>query len=147
MTEDTGDILRDIRRWVKVIGIQEAKAVMDDALSAEDSGDQEELRIIYHLSNGENSTRHIAEHVSVGKDAISTRQKSWAKMGLLEKEHSRASYEHVISLEEAGIEIPEIPEPEEEPEETKISTESKEESTEELVEEDLVEEPELIDYE
>ena len=144
MTEDTDDILRGIRRWVKVIGIQEAKAVMDDALSAEDSGDQEELRIIYHLSNGENSTRDIAEHVSVGKDAISTRQKSWAKMGLLEKEHSRASYEHVISLEEAGIEIPKIPEPEEEPE---ISTESKEEDPEELVEEDLVEGPEMIDYE
>lgn len=142
MTEDTDDILRDIRRWVKIIGIQEAKSVMDDALSAEDAEDQEELRIIYHLSDGEHSTRDIAEYVSVGRQAVSNRQSSWSKMGLLEKEHSRAPYEHVISLEEAGLEVPEIPEPEEDSEETEESTESEEE-----VEEDLVEEPELTDYE
>jgi DNA-binding MarR family transcriptional regulator len=143
VTEDTDDILRDIRRWVKVIGIQEAKSVMDDALSAEDPEDQEELRIIYHLSDGEHSTRDITEHVSVGRNTVSRRQKSWAKMGLLEKEHSRAPYEHVISLEEAGLEVPEIPEPEEESEEAEESTESEEEESEE----ELVEEPELTDYE
>lgn len=138
MTEDTDDILRDIQRWVKIIGIQEAKLVMDDALSAEDPEDQEELRIIYHLSDGEHSTRDIAEHVSVGRQAVSNRQSSWSKMGLLEKEHSRAPYEHVISLKEAGLEVPEIPDPKEELEET---TESEE------TEEDLVDEPELTDYE
>jgi len=147
VTEDTDDILRDIRRWVKVIGIQEAKSVMDEALSAEDPKDQEELRIIYYLSDGEHSTRDIAEHVLVGKDAISARQKSWAKMGLLEKEHSRAPYEHVISLEEAGLEVPEIPGPEEESDEAEEPTESDEKETEEDAEEDLVEEPELTDYE
>jgi DNA-binding MarR family transcriptional regulator len=128
-----------------VIGIQEAKSVIDDALSAEDPEDQEELRIIYHLSDGENSTRDIAEHVSVKKDAISARQKSWAKMGLLEKEHSRAPYKNVISLEEAGLEVPQIPEPEEESEEADESTDPENEADEET--EDLVEEPELTDYE
>lgn len=147
MTEETDDILRDIQRWVKIIGIQEAKSVMDDALSAEDPADQEELRTIYHLSNGENSTRDIAEHVSVGRNAVSTRQKSWSKMGLLEKEHSRAPYEHVISLEEAGLEVPEIPKPDEESEEAEESPESEENEAGEEVEEELVEEPELTDYE
>lgn len=142
MTEDTDDILRDIRRWVKIIGIQEAKSVMDSALSAEDPDDQEELRIIYHLSDGDHATRDIAKHVSVGRQAVSNRQSSWSKMGLLEKEHSRAPYEHVISLEEAGLEVPDIPEPDEESEgEESIESEGEES------EEDLVEEPELGDYE
>jgi DNA-binding MarR family transcriptional regulator len=147
VTEDTDDILRDIRRWVKIIGIQEAKSVMNEALSAEDSQAQEELRIIYHLSDGEHSTRDIAEHVSVGRQAVSNRQSSWSKMSLLEKEHSRAPYEHVISLEEAGLEVPEIPDPEEESDEAAESHGSAEGDTEEEVEEDLVDEPELTDYE
>jgi len=147
VTEDTDDILRDIRQWVKIIGIQEAKYVMDEALSAEDSEAQEELRIIYHLTDGEHSTRDIAEYVSVGRQAVSNRQSSWSKMGLLEKEHSRAPHEHVISLEEAGLEAPEIPDPEEESDEAAESPESAEEDTEEEVEEDFVDEPELTDYE
>jgi DNA-binding MarR family transcriptional regulator len=132
---------------VKIIGIQEAKSVMDDALSAEDSKDQETLRMIYHLSDGTNSTRDIAEYVSVGRNAISRRQKSWAKMGLLEREHSRAPYEHVITLEEAGLEVPEIQDIEQESEEGDDSTEPEEEDNKKEAEEDLVEEPELEDYE
>lgn len=143
MTEDTDDILRDIRRWIKIIGIQEAKSIMNAALSAEDPEDQEELRIIYHLSDGEHSTRGITEHVSVGRSTVSRRQKSWAKMGLLEKEHSRVPYEHIISLEEAGLEVPEISEPEGDTEEA----EEFEESNGIETKEDLVDEPELTDYE
>ncbi|WP_152418531.1 MULTISPECIES: hypothetical protein [unclassified Haloferax] len=143
MTEDRDDILRDIRRWVKIIGIQEAKNIMDDALSAEDSEEEEQLRLVYHLTDGEHSTRDIYDYADFGRNKIIDLQKSWAKMGLLEKEHSRAPYEHVISLEEAGVEVPEVPKPEEEPEEPKESTESEEDGSEE----ELVEEPELTDYE
>lgn len=142
MTEDTDDILRDIRRWVKIIGIQEAKSIMDDALSAENPEEEEQLRLVYHLTDGEHSTRDIYDYAGFGRNKIIDLQKSWGKMGLLEKEHSRAPYEHIISLEEAGLEVPEIPEPEEESEETEESTETKEDS-----EEELVEEPELGDYE
>jgi len=147
VTEKTDDILRDIRRWVKIIGIQEARDIMIDALSAEDSEEQENLRLVYHLSDGEHSTRDIHDVVSFGRQKIMRKQKEWAKMGLLEKEHSRAPYEHVISLEEAGLEVPEIPDPEEESDETAESHQSAEEDTEEEVEENLVDEPELTDYE
>lgn len=143
MTEDTDDILRDIRRWLKILGIQEAKSVMDAALSADNPEDQEELRTIYYLSDGKHSVRSISEHVSVGRNTVSRRQKSWAKMGLLEKEHSRAPYKHVISLEEAGLEVPEISKLDEDTEDAEESVEPNEIETGE----DLVEEPELIDYE
>lgn len=108
MTEDTDDILRDIRRWVKIIGTQKAKSVMEEALSADDPKTEKELRVIYHLTNGENSTRDIAEHVSVSRQTVSNRQGGWSKMGLVEKDHPQAPYESIISLEEAGIEVPEV---------------------------------------
>lgn len=114
MSEETVSVLKDIQRWVKIIGIQEARDVMSDALSADDEEEETELRITYHLSNGENSTRNIANHVSHGRDWVSNRQQQWAKMGLVEQEHSRSPYEHVITLEEAGLEVPEIPTSEEE---------------------------------
>ena len=84
---------------------------MVDALSSEDSKQEKDLRISYHLSDGEHSVRTIADHVSVSRTSVSNYQKQWARMGLLEREHSRASFESVISLEEAGIEVPEIPQP------------------------------------
>jgi hypothetical protein len=64
-------------------------------------------------------------------------------MGLLEREHSRAPYKHVIPLEDAGLEVPEISKLDGDTEDTEESVESTEIETGE----DLVEEPELIDYE
>lgn len=111
MSDEAVTVLKDIQRWIKIIGIQEAREVLGNALSGSSDDENEELRIIYYLTNGENSTRDIARHVSIGKDAIGSRQQQWAKMGLVEKEHQRAPYKSLISLEEAGLEVPEIPEP------------------------------------
>jgi len=146
VTEDTDDILRDIRRWVKIIGIQEAKSVIDDALSAEDAEEEEQLRLVYHLTDGEHSTRDIYDYADFGRNKIINLQKSWSKMGLLEKEHTRAPYESVISLEEAGLEVPEVPD-ESESEEVEESDDSAEENPEEEAGEHLVDEPELTNYE
>ena len=112
MDEEVKETLNNIERWMKIIGIQQTRPLLMEMLSSEDPEEEKNLRIIYHLSNGENSTRDIADRVSVGKTAVSRRQKRWAKIGLVEKEHSRAPYQHVISLEEAGIPVPDIPDPE-----------------------------------
>lgn len=108
MDSEALSVLDEIRRWVRIIGIQEAREVLEDALSDEIEKKEEELRIIYHLTNGENSTRHIASHVSVSRMTVSNRQRQWAKMGLVEKSSPNSPYQHVISLEEAGMEVPEI---------------------------------------
>lgn len=114
MSDEVVEVLKDIQRWVQIIGIQEAREVMEDGLSDDDEVVQNDLRIAYHLTNGDNSTRDIATHVSGGRDWVSSRQRQWAKMGLVEQEHSRAPYEHIITLEEAGMDIPEVPTDEEE---------------------------------
>lgn len=110
MTDDTNEILRDIRRWLKIIGIQEAKPVIRDALSDEDEEVQRALRITYHLTNGEHSTRDIAEYIQYEYGWVATRQGEWSNMGLVERDSPNASYQHIIGLEEIGLEVPELPE-------------------------------------
>lgn len=109
MSDRTVVLLEEIERWVKIIGIQEARDVLRNALS--DRGDipEEELRIIYHLTNGENSQSDIESHVSASSSTISNKQQLWASMGLIEKDQPNSPYKHLITLEEAGIEVPSIP--------------------------------------
>lgn len=114
MTEDSEDILRDIRRWLKIMGLQEAKPLLTDALTHDDDQRQEDLRTTYHLTNGENGKQEIAKYITFSRGWVSDRQNEWANLGLVERDKPNSPYEHLIGLEEAGIEIPDIAEPEEE---------------------------------
>ncbi|WP_327053160.1 hypothetical protein [Halomicrococcus gelatinilyticus] len=149
MTEDTDDILRDIRRWVKIIGIQEAKPALVESLSSDDEEEERDLRITYHLTDGEHSTRDISERISYSRYWISSRYDEWSNMGVIERDGSNSPYEHIISLEEAGIEIPEIPDPEEDFEDSGESSdgeETEEDESSESAEEDTAASAELTDY-
>lgn len=113
MTEDSEGlvtVLEDIRRWVKIIGIQEAKPLLKDALSAENGETRLHKRQVYHLTDGNHSTRDIPDIVEPSRSTVMRWQSQWAAMGLLEKNGGNAPYNHVISLEEAGLETPELPE-------------------------------------
>lgn len=113
MADETVEVLKDIREWVRLIGIQEAQDVLDHALSETDTISEEEHRIIYYLTNGENGARDIANHVSVSKDTISNRQQKGEAMGLVGRNRVNAPYTQYITLKEAGLEIPDIPDSEE----------------------------------
>ncbi|GAB3679671.1 hypothetical protein GCM10028857_01360 [Salinarchaeum chitinilyticum] len=113
---ETVEVLKDIRRWVKVIGLQEAKPLLMDALSDEDEERQRDLRITYHLTDGEHGRRDIEDYISYSRGWVGARHTEWANMGLVERDSSSSSYRHVIELEEAGLEVPEIPDLEEETE-------------------------------
>ena len=156
MTEDTDEILRDIRRWVKIIGIQQAKPALLEALSSDDDEEERDLRIAYHLTDGEHGTRDIAERISYSRYWIMSRYEEWSNLGVIEREGPSSPYHHIVSLEEAGIEVPEIPDPEEDSEDSDESTESTDEpenEENEVAEEQESEEPEtakaaeLTDYE
>jgi predicted transcriptional regulator len=96
-------------KWVKFMGMQDAKEVVEDAVSHEDDEKEEELRIAYELTNGENSSTDIASRISVSQKTVSNWQKKWSKRGIADKDGKQSSYEHLISLEELGLECPEIP--------------------------------------
>lgn len=109
-------VLKDIRRWVKLLGLEEARSKLRAALEDDDTNKETENQIIYHLTNGENSSREIAKFVSVGRRTVSNRHDQWAKEGLVEKVVESGFYQKLIALEEAGISTPEIREKEEESE-------------------------------
>lgn len=135
------DILKDIRRWVKITGLQEAKPVLKDALSHDDEERQRDLRIVYHLTDGSNSRRDIEDDISFSRAWVGDRHAEWSNMGLIERDGPNDQYRHIISLQEAGIEVPEPRENgEEEGEEEQAMAEERDD-------EDSQEEAELTDYE
>lgn len=124
------EVLKDIRRWVKIIGLQEAKPVLKEALSDEDEQKQRDLRITYHHTNGENSIRAITDMISYSRGWVSDRYKEWSNMGLIERDSQSYSYRHIISLEEAGMDVPEPREPDNETEDEEEISEPENEEAE-----------------
>jgi hypothetical protein len=119
------ELLEDIRLWVKIIGVQEAKVILKDILSDPDDEDREKaLRISNHLTDGSNSNADIAKHIDYSSEFVRNRQNEWADLGLLERSASNQPYRKIISMSEVGIEIPDIPDPKEDQEKEDASTPS-----------------------
>lgn len=113
MDENETEVMEEILKWLEFMGRQEAVAVVTDALDfGGDVKRERAARIAYQLTNGENSTRHIAEHIPFSKDWVSDRHQEWATMGIVRKDGSQSPYEHILSLDELGIDYPEISEAE-----------------------------------
>lgn len=107
---DMVDLLQDIRRWLKFSNISEARSKVTDAVENGDDEVQRDNKIIYHLSDGEHSSRDIAEYVSVSFQTVNARQSDWADLGLLEKPSGNSSYQKLVELDEVGLSAPDIPE-------------------------------------
>lgn len=104
------EVLKDIRRWIKFSNLGDARSKLYEAILEEDNQKEKENKIIFYLSNGERSGYDIAEFVSVTPRTVSNRQKEWAEMGLMEKLGPSRPYRKLISLEEVGLGVPDIPE-------------------------------------
>lgn len=110
--DDLVSVLEDIRRWVKIIGLQEAIPVLNEVLFDENDEDRDRaLKIVYHLTDGTNSNDDIAQYIDYSSEFVRRRQNEWADLGLLERDKANQPYSHVISLEQAGIEVPDISNP------------------------------------
>jgi hypothetical protein len=107
------EVMGEILKWLEFMGRQEAVGVVNDALDFGGNEQKEQAaKIAYQLTNGENSTRHIAEQIQFGKNWVSNRHQEWATLGIVRKDGPRSPYEHILSLDELGIDYPEIPESE-----------------------------------
>lgn len=105
-SDDTVKVLKDIRRWIKLIGLEEIREGVQEAVSDDDDKKEGENKIMFHLSDGSKSTKDIEEYVSVSYKTVSERQQKWARMGLMEKPAENQPYRKLVTLEEAGIEVP-----------------------------------------
>lgn len=104
------ELLEEILRWLKFMGRQEARKVVAEALHYDGEDREKAAKIAYQLTNGENTTKDIARHISFSYKWVSERHIEWAKQGIVEKDGQQSPYEHILSLDELGIAHPEIPE-------------------------------------
>jgi len=128
MAERQTEILEEMLNWIRFMGMNEARDVIDDALSYEENEEKERsARIAYELTDGTNSTTDIEAYIDYSYKWVSSRQIEWAKLGIVDKPGENQSYEHLASLTELGLDCPDIPDPETEDEQeddTKEETES-----------------------
>jgi hypothetical protein len=112
MPERQTEILEEMLNWIRFMGMNEARDVIDDALSYEDDEKKERsARIAYELTDGTNSTTDIEDYIDYSYRWVSRRQMEWAKLGIVDKPGENRSYEHLASLTELGLDCPEIPDP------------------------------------
>lgn len=104
-------LLEEAVKWLKFIGRNEAKDVVKDALEFKDKKKTRDAKIVYQLTNGQNSTKDIEKYISFSYRWVSTRHQEWANLGIVEKESQQSPYKHILPLDELGISYPDIPEP------------------------------------
>lgn len=126
-------LLEEAVKWLKFIGRNEAQEVVKDAVNFEDESKSKDAKIVYQLTNGQNSTKDIEEYISYSYQWVSNRHQEWAALGIVEKESSQAQYEHISSLDTLGIDYPDIPDLD------KSSKEQKENEGSENVEQSTIE--------
>lgn len=102
------ELLDEIRRWLKLNALDKVKDKFDRLVLNDDKMTEKDNLIIFHLSDGDNSTKEISKYVSVSRETVRTRQKEWASAGLLEKKSSYSPYNKLVQLDELGISVPDI---------------------------------------
>lgn len=65
---------------------------------------------IFYPTNGTRSTSEIASLDEESQSMVSRRHREWGRVGLLEKPKENQPYNKLIALQEAGLDVPEIPE-------------------------------------
>lgn len=100
---DIYPVLCNILRWARVAAISLIASRIDQELALEP-----QKLLVYHLSDGENSSRDIASIVkSVSHMTVTNYWKNWARIGIVEPSPSRKGrWRKIIELEELGIDVP-----------------------------------------
>lgn len=112
------DPMQEAARWLRFLGMQEAREIIDDALTVENNADKEEnKRRVYELTDGENSKRAIARMTGVPRGTVGSWHRQWAQLGIVNKDGARDPYEHLISLKALGLDRPADLKPEEDEDE------------------------------
>jgi hypothetical protein len=99
------ELLHELVKWTKFQAWGKVKDVLLGVLN------NDEQKKIYHLSDGINSSRKIAEKVSAGHSTIVKYWNEWANFNIVEPIPVKGGglrYKKMFNLEDFGIEIPKI---------------------------------------
>jgi transposase len=124
-TSEQTEILREILKWIKFAGAKEVKNVLLATL------DNEQKRLIYHLSDGNRGSLEIAKAAGISDTTVRRYWASWARQGIVESLKVRGGerYKKSFELEDFGIEGPQ-PKSSVQPNEAKEVTETRQEEIE-----------------
>lgn len=106
MEKSDSELLGEMAKWLKVMGIQEVIPLFNDIFDFDDDEKERSAKIVYELTNGRNGQRDIEAHIEYSYDWVSRRQQEWANYGLVEKDNPNSPYRHIVSLPDVGIEVP-----------------------------------------
>jgi len=97
------ELLEEIRKWSRFQSWKEVKEVLLDVLGDDAS------KLIYHYSDGR-SSREVAQYVDRDYGVIVRLWKKWAEIGIVEPfaVQRGTRYKRLFSLEDFGIEIPQV---------------------------------------
>ena len=91
-------------QWLQFLGLQQVRPLLEATLTSD------EHRLVYELSNGENSVREIARATKVSATTISRWWSQWAGLGLVVASDSYPGrWERLVSLELLGVEVQALP--------------------------------------
>ncbi len=114
MTEDVNLLrkilgeLREIKYWVKLSGLPVIRRGIQENLRDDES------KLVYELSDGNRSTREIADELrKVGREithsTVANMWKRWVTAGIVEpSERYQGRFKKVVTLESLGIGVPQI---------------------------------------
>lgn len=95
-------LLKEIVKWTKFQAWGKVKDVLLNVLN------NNEKKRIYHLSNGKNSSRKIAENVSVSYSTIQKYWNIWSNFNIVEPIPVKGGglrYKKMFNLDDFGIEV------------------------------------------
>ena len=97
-------ILKEILKWIKFSGMKEVRTVLMSIL------DNEQKRLIYHLSDGNNGSVAIAKVTNAGATTVRRFWESWSRMRIVESINVQGGlrYKKLFELEDFGFTIPQI---------------------------------------
>ena len=91
--------LQELLKWTKVSSYNDIKKMLESVLDAENK------KVIYHLSNGENSTDQIVEKGKVAAGSVSKYWREWEKIGIGEQIPVKRGmrFKHSFDLGDFGL--------------------------------------------
>lgn len=115
MPRSEEEILEEMLRWLRFTGLEDAKRVIDDALTFEDDErKQRDTRIAFEMMDGHHSQGDIGRRISYSRRTVGNWQEKWSKLGIVAENAETGYPEHLVSLDEFGLDCPPIPDPEDE---------------------------------
>ena len=96
------ELLEQILTWTRLQGVQNARAVLLDALNSDT------LKVAYQLSDGRSSTE-VAKACNLSPMTITNYWRRWFTLGIAQPSKKyKGRFERIFSLEDLGIEVPSI---------------------------------------